>query len=216
MIRARRDAVLEVRGAPRERGHVCAAIAFRFPRRARQWYGEAVSEIIHSAEFESAIGLVRVVSSERGLAYVGLPLVNGRGFMGWLQSHGAGAQVSNNFAINRRAIGQLSDFINGKREVLDLPLDLRATDFQRRIYEVVAKISYGETLTYAEVAASAGCADSVRAVGAALGANPLPLVIPCHRVLSGSGKLRGYAGALEIKARLLTAESAGPTSGRLL
>ncbi|MBW2292983.1 MAG: MGMT family protein [Deltaproteobacteria bacterium] len=93
--------------------------------------------------------------------------------------------------------------------------DLRATPFQEKIFKIVSEIRYGETLSYKEVARRAGDERAVRAVGTALGANPLALVIPCHRVVASSGKLHGYAGGVEVKARLLAAEQSGPANGRL-
>jgi O-6-methylguanine DNA methyltransferase len=174
-----------------------------------------VTAIIHTSEFESEQGTIRVASSERGLVYVGLPLVNGWGFKGWLERHAKNAVPLANHAANLDVIRQLSEFIEGKRRSFDLELDLRATAFQQRIYEVVSKIPFGETLSYRDVAEAAGCPTSTRAVGASLGANPLPLVIPCHRVIASNGRLHGFAGGLDLKARLLAREGAGPGSGRL-
>ena len=180
------------------------------------WYVGEVQEIIHTASFESAIGMIRVASSDRGLAYVGLPLVNGRGFSSWHARHARGAVARKDDGANQSYIHQLGDFIDHKRELFDVDLDLRATDFLKRVYQVVSEIPFGETLTYSEVAAAAGCPKSSRAVGAALGANPLPLVIPCHRVIAADGKLHGYAGGLEVKARLLAGERGGQAQGWLL
>jgi O-6-methylguanine DNA methyltransferase len=174
-----------------------------------------VSEIIHTAEFESRLGLIRVASSPQGLAYVGLPFINGRGFSGWLERHTEDTVVREDYAANLHVIRQLSEYIDGKRKDFELELDLRATDFQARIYDVTREIPFGETCSYGEIAKRASCPKAVRAVGAALGANPIPLVIPCHRVISSGGRLQGYAGGLEVKARLLAGESAGPRAGQL-
>jgi methylated-DNA-[protein]-cysteine S-methyltransferase len=110
---------------------------------------------------------------------------------------------------------QVTDFIAGKRNDFDVPTDLRATPFQEKIFKIVSEIRFGETLSYKEVARRAGDERAVRAVGTALGANPLALVIPCHRVVGSGGKLQGYAGGVEVKARLLAAEQTGPALGRL-
>jgi O-6-methylguanine DNA methyltransferase len=174
-----------------------------------------VAAIIHTAEFDSTLGTIRVASSERGLAYIALPLTNGRGFMGWFQRYAGDAVPVSNPAANQKIIEELLEFIDGQRESFDLDLDLRATDFQRRVYDVVSKIPFGETLTYGDVAEAAGCPKAQRAVGAALGANPLPLVIPCHRVVGRQGKLQGYAGGLEVKAQLLAGETSLFGNGRL-
>ncbi len=90
-------------------------------------------------------------------------------------------------------------------------LDPRGTEFQLRVWNALREIPYGETRSYAEVAAQVGTPRAVRAVGTANGANPLSLVIPCHRVIASGGKLGGYGGGLDLKARLLAMEQrAGP------
>ena len=94
--------------------------------------------------------------------------------------------------------------------VFEIDLDLRATPFQKAVYKHVAKIGYGETLSYSDIAEAMGNPKAVRAVGAANGANPIPLVIPCHRVIARGGALQGYAGGLDLKARLLAMEQALP------
>lgn len=175
----------------------------------------SVNEIILTAEFESSLGMIRVASSDKGIVHVGLPLVNGRGFSSWLARHAVDAIIRTDYSANLHAIAQLGDYIDGKREVFDLELDMRATDFQARIYDVTCEIPFGETCSYAEIAKRAGCPKATRAVGAALGANPIHLIVPCHRVISSGGRLQGYAGGLDAKARLLAGESVGPRAGRL-
>lgn len=174
-----------------------------------------VQEVIHTSNVESVFGTIRIASSERGLSYVGFPVSNGRGFMGWLQLYAPGSKARPDLDANREFSKQLLEFIGGERQAFELPLDLRATEFQQQVFKIVCEIPYGETLSYAEVAARAGVPKASRAIGAALGANPLPLVIPCHRVVGSGGKLQGYAGGLSVKARLLAAENAAPGSGRL-
>jgi methylated-DNA-[protein]-cysteine S-methyltransferase len=176
-----------------------------------------MSETLFTARFESPVGELQVASSTRGLCYVALPRASGRGLAGWQRRHAPHASVVEGYEPNREAIAQLTDFLEGKREVFDLALDLRATSFQSAVYEVVADIAYGDSLSYAEVAAKIGKPTAVRAVGAANGANPIPLVIPCHRVVAKDGHLQGYAGGLDLKARLLAMESASrPAEGALL
>jgi O-6-methylguanine DNA methyltransferase len=188
---------------------------FDLPRSGRWCYGGDVAEILYTADFESAIGTLRVASSDRGLAYVELPRANGRGLMGWHQSYGEGARLEPGYDPNRSCIAQLTDFLEGKRRDFDLPLDLRGTPFQKGVYEELLRIAYGETRSYAQVAAAVGRPKAVRAVGAAAGSNPLPIVIPCHRVIGAGGKLQGYAGGLQTKAKLLAMERSGPGDGQL-
>jgi methylated-DNA-[protein]-cysteine S-methyltransferase len=163
-------------------------------------------DVIHTADFETAVGSFRIASTGLGLAYVQLPHASGRGFEGWRARHAPGVAVREGFEPNRLAIAQVVEFLEGKRDRFELPLDLRATPFQRQVYGEVARIPFGETRTYAQIASALGRPSATRAVGAANGANPVPLVVPCHRVIASNGHLQGYGGGLDLKARLLAME----------
>ena len=105
---------------------------------------------------------------------------------------------------------QLAEYFAGKRQDFVLPLDFRLTrGFRRAVLGHLVLINYGHTETYAEVATATGRARAVRAVGTACATNPMPVVVPCHRVLRSDGKLGGYIGGLEAKAALLSLESGG-------
>lgn len=104
------------------------------------------------------------------------------------------------------AATQIDEYFEGDRTTFDLPLDLRGTAFQVAAWRALATIPYGETITYAEQAARAGRPRAFRAVGAANGANPVALVLPCHRVIGSDGSLTGFGGGLEMKSRLLELE----------
>jgi len=108
------------------------------------------------------------------------------------------------FAEARR---QLEAYFAGRLEVFDLPLALDGTPFQVKVWRAVAEIPYGQTRAYGEVARRIRRPNAVRAVGAANGQNPLPIVIPCHRVIGSNGSLTGYGGGLPIKRALLALES---------
>ena len=171
---------------------------------------------VYTARFDSSIGQLTLASSEKGLVYVGLPHANGRGFAGWQRRHAPDEMVKEGFEPNQAAIVQLHEFLDGKRQDFELKLDLRATTFQLDVYNVLSDIPYGEAVSYSEVARRLGRPSAVRAVGAANGANPIPLVIPCHRVVAADGHLHGYAGGVDLKARLLAMESATqPPAGTL-
>ena len=173
-------------------------------------------EILHTADIATPFGQLRIASSARGLCYVELPGSSGRGMAGWMSRQVPDGRMLEGFAPNRSAAAQILEFLEGKRKRFDLVLDLRGTGFQLEVYEHVSAIPYGETITYSEIARAMGGPRTVRAVGAANGANPLALVIPCHRVVGKSGRLRGYGGGLEMKARLLALESGSPREGWLL
>jgi O-6-methylguanine DNA methyltransferase len=173
-------------------------------------------EILHTARFESPIGPLLAATSSRGLAYLELHHASGRGFAGWQRVAAPGTRAVEGFAPNRAAVGQVLEYLEGKRRAFALPLDLRGTPFQRAVWEELLRIPFGETRSYADVARAIGRPAAVRAVGAANGANPVPLVVPCHRVVASGGKLGGYGGGLALKARLLALEGSAPAEGRLL
>lgn len=104
------------------------------------------------------------------------------------------------------AIRQLTEYLNGKRTVFDLPLNPKGTPFQRKVWQVLTTIPYGETFSYKQVAEAIGNAKACRAVGMANNKNPLPVFIPCHRVIGSNGKLVGYGGCLDRKIFLLELE----------
>ena len=106
----------------------------------------------------------------------------------------------------REAMAQLEEYFAGQRREFVLALDPVGTPFQLQVWQAVAAIPFGETRTYAEIARAVGRLAATRAVGAANGANPLPLVIPCHRVIGSDGGLTGYGGGIALKARLLAWE----------
>jgi methylated-DNA-[protein]-cysteine S-methyltransferase len=112
---------------------------------------------------------------------------------------------------------QLTEYFTGERRDFVLPLDFRlAHGFRRAVLAHLVLINYGQTETYAEVAAATGHARAVRAVGTACATNPMPVIVPCHRVLRSDGKLGGYVGGLETKATLLSLEAARPIGGDTL
>jgi len=173
-------------------------------------------EIVHSTRFETPFGKMLAASTARGLAYLELPRASGRGFAGWLRRFAPKATREEDFAPNRSSIRQILEYLEGKRERFDLELDLRGTEFELAVYRELQRIPYGGTATYSEVARAVGRPKAFRAVGNANAANPLPLVIPCHRVVAAGGKLGGYGGGLPMKKQLLAMERAHPAEGDLL
>jgi methylated-DNA-[protein]-cysteine S-methyltransferase len=107
---------------------------------------------------------------------------------------------------NGVTLREIHEYLHGARDAFSVGLDLRGTPFQRSVWEAITAIPYGGTTSYAEVAASIGRPRALRAVGQAVGANPVPIVIPCHRVIGKSGRLIGYGGGLPLKERLLALE----------
>lgn len=109
---------------------------------------------------------------------------------------------------------QLSEYFAGKRKEFDLPLSLTGTEFQVSVLQALLQIPYGETKSYGAIAKQIGRPKAVRAVGAANGRNPIPIIVPCHRVIGSSGDLTGFGGGLDTKEALLRLEA--ENSGGLL
>jgi methylated-DNA-[protein]-cysteine S-methyltransferase len=105
------------------------------------------------------------------------------------------------------AARQLDEYFAKKRTTFDLPLALSGTDFQKQVWLALAEIPYGETISYAELARWVGRPQAFRAVGQANGANPIPVILPCHRVIAADGTIGGYGGGLPTKRLLLALES---------
>lgn len=110
----------------------------------------------------------------------------------------------------RRARKQLDEYFTGTRRSFDLPLAPQGTPFQREVWQALAAIPYGETISYGQLAGHLGRPSASRAVGAANGRNPLPIVLPCHRVIGASGALTGFGGGLPTKQFLLQLEGSLP------
>lgn len=108
--------------------------------------------------------------------------------------------------ILKEAFNQLCEYFKGDRKEFDLPLNPAGTDFQQTVWSELLNIPYGETRTYKDIATELGKESSLRAVGNANHQNPIPIIIPCHRVIGADNKLSGYSGGVEIKQKLLEIE----------
>lgn len=113
-----------------------------------------------------------------------------------------------------RAVGQIGEYFRGERREFDLALDLEGTEFQRLVWGALARIPFGETRSYGVIAGEVGRPVAARAVGAATGRNPAPVIVPCHRVVGASGSLTGFAGGLDAKRALLAHEAEVAGAGR--
>jgi methylated-DNA-[protein]-cysteine S-methyltransferase len=114
------------------------------------------------------------------------------------------------------AVRQLNQYFARERKEFELPLAPEGTEFQRAVWQRLREIPYGETISYSELARRVGNPKASRAVGSANGANPIPIVIPCHRVIAADGGLGGFGGGLLVKQALLELETATQQSGRRL
>jgi methylated-DNA-[protein]-cysteine S-methyltransferase len=160
------------------------------------------------AETDSPVGRLLLAATDRGLVRVSFQREDRDDVLEQLAD-----QLSPRVLESPRRLDEvrreLDEYFEGERAAFDLPLDwsLTHSEFRRKVLERTARIPYGGTLSYRDVATAAGNERAVRAAGTALGANPIPIVVPCHRVLRTGGALGGYGGGLEAKRFLLALES---------
>ena len=157
-------------------------------------------------EIASPVGKLKLVASDKGLTAV-------------LWEHDKPTRVrlaqmikNENHPILLQAQRQIEEYLAGKRDTFSVPLDLNGTPFQKDVWEQLLAIPFGETRSYGQLARVLGKPQAMRAVGAAIGRNPISIIVPCHRVIGSSGKLTGFAGGLDTKAQLLTLEKSAPGS----
>lgn len=161
---------------------------------------------VSRAEIPSTIGPLALYGTPNGLMAIVFPRHSRLSVELWIERVIGHANIVDDDQVLEEPIGQLEEYFGGQRTSFDLDIDLRGTPFQRRVWNAVAAVPYGQTQSYGGVARAIGQPTAVRAVGAANGANPLPIIIPCHRIIGSSGGLHGYGGGLEVKARLLELE----------
>jgi len=161
------------------------------------------------AYVETPLGMLAIEASERGLTQIDL----------LPQDEQVTASKPAPGSVVARAAAQLEEYFAGKRRDFDLPLDYEAGGFERRVLDELARVPYGKTVSYGELAAMAGSPRAARAVGSVMRNNQLMIVLPCHRVIGADGSLRGYGGlgcGLDHKRWLLELEGASlqPSSSR--
>lgn len=157
---------------------------------------------IHYCHVDTPVGRLTVAATDAGLHAIEFPENrHPQRRAGW---------VEGDHPLLRQARGQLDEYFAGTRRTFDLPLSPRGTPFQRQVWLALASIPYGRTESYAQLAARVERPAAMRAVGGANGRNPLPIVLPCHRVIGADGSLTGFGGGLPTKRFLLQLEGAIP------
>ncbi len=155
-------------------------------------------------------GECAIMATEAGVCWTGTPGTTADFGFAWLERRGKLAfdQAVEGEAVDplKQAADQLRRYFAGERLQFDCKLDLRGTAFQQAVWQAMYRIPYGETRTYGELAKEIGYPQAARAVGAASGANPVAIIVPCHRVIGSDGALRGYGGGLPTKEWLLALE----------
>jgi O-6-methylguanine DNA methyltransferase len=154
------------------------------------------------------VGDLGAVLSAAGLAYLTFAPQPAADCKAWLGRWMPQAQLTDRLPLLDELMSQLMAYFEGRLREFTIPLDLRGTAFQREVWQALRQIPYGQVRAYSDLAATIGRPRAVRAVGAANGANPIPIIVPCHRLIGKSGSLIKYGGGLQIKRRLLALEGA--------
>lgn len=162
-------------------------------------------EMTWMLQIPSPLGELWLCASERGLCGLGFAAPDAVQLQRW-QRYGLAAPALTSQPLLETAAAQLHAYFARELRVFDLPLDLRGTPFQIAVWEALLPLPYGQTVTYAELARQVARPGGARAVGRAVGANPVAIVVPCHRVLGQGGALTGYGGGLQRKTALLALE----------
>jgi methylated-DNA-[protein]-cysteine S-methyltransferase len=158
--------------------------------------------MIRYARFSTPLGTM--LATARGEALTGLYFEGQR----YMPSIGPDWVEDGSSPALAQCRSQVTEYFEGRRRAFDVALQPEGSEFQRRVWSEIARIPYGKTLTYAELAARAGAPGSARAAGSATGRNPHTLIVPCHRVVGSDGSLTGYAGGVPRKMKLLEIEDA--------
>jgi O-6-methylguanine DNA methyltransferase len=167
------------------------------------------SETFFMSSYNSPLGTYTLVSSHRGVVCLEREKEMKKRLTRWKRN---GIRLQRDVEYNAVLTRELDAYFSGKLRRFTVPLDLRGTAFQLRVWKVLCSIPYGVTRSYREVAQALGNPRATRAVGQAIGRNPVSIVVPCHRVVGSDGRLTGYGGGLPRKRALLDLESAVPPS----
>lgn len=165
-------------------------------------------DAVYWTPFTTPLGTAYAASTRAGLCRLTLPGETEAHFTVWLHDHFDAANIRPHPEPNLDVIEQVDAYWKGARTRFELRLDLRGTSFQRAVWDRLLHIPFGQTVTYSELAEAAGAPQGYQAAGAAVGQNPVRLVVPCHRVLSADGGLTGFASGIATKQWLLRHEGA--------
>ena len=158
------------------------------------------------SELRTPVGSLRLAATPQGLLRIAFPRQGGAGFAGVLERYLSDPERVDWLPALDKAGREIDEYFEGKRREFSVELDLRGTPFQMRVWRELQRIPFGRTLSYSDLADRVSRRGGQRAVGAAAGANPLPVIVPCHRLIRSDGHLGGFAGGLETKRRLLAHE----------
>jgi O-6-methylguanine DNA methyltransferase len=160
---------------------------------------------VYCASFESPVGVIYVASTDNGVCKIALPRHGRATFFTWIGRHFSEDEIVEDKKKNSEVIKQLNEYFVGKRTKFDLSLDLIGTKFQLKVWNEVYKTPFGTVVSYKQIARRLHT-QGYRLIGATIGRNPVPIIIPCHRVIGSNNKLVGYAGGIKLKEYLLRLE----------
>jgi O-6-methylguanine DNA methyltransferase len=164
--------------------------------------------MIQTLSFSSRIGPILLAASERGLLRVALRAADMERERDILRDLCPGEDIG----AHGEGLGgireQLEEYLSGERTEFEVAMDLRGSPFRVRVWKALLRIGYGRTVSYRDVAEAVGNVRACRAVGQAIGANPVPIIVPCHRVIRSDGSLGGFGSGVDLKRRLLDLERA--------
>ncbi|WP_432405278.1 methylated-DNA--[protein]-cysteine S-methyltransferase [Wukongibacter sp. M2B1] len=163
---------------------------------------------VYYSPFDTSFGKIFFASTDEGLCMVSFMDDDIEKQLNWIRKHFMESNIIEDKEKNIEAFTQLEEYFQGKRQEFDLKLHLIGTPFQEKVWNALTEIKFGEILTYKDVSCKLGDMNKSRAVGGAVGKNPIVVIIPCHRVIGSNGKLTGFSavGGLELKKRLLDLE----------
>lgn len=166
-----------------------------------------INEIIYWTLLSYKDWSFHISASEKGLCYVGSEQKPFEEMSEWVKRRFAGSELVQGDQEMMPYVKELIEYLEGERQTFSIPFDYRGTPFQLAVWKALCEIPYGQTCTYSDIATQIQRPAAVRAVGTAIGANPILITVPCHRVIGKNGALTGYRGGLEMKTRLLDLEN---------
>jgi len=164
--------------------------------------------LLVSRKIDTSLGSLQAAVTEKGLCRIFFSGEDADRWNLWFDRHFSRIPESGDHPLIDELESQLTEYLAGESRVFSAPLDLRGTEFQTTVWTRLLEIPYGATVTYGDLAFEMGISGGSRAIGGAVGNNPVPILVPCHRVLGASGQLVGFAGGIDLKERLLELEGA--------
>ncbi len=166
---------------------------------------------IYYTSFVTKIGTIYIASTEKGVCKISIPGQSKKDFLKWIEQHCNGSTLIESSAKNKQVIDEIHRYFERRLVRFRTRIDPIGTDFQKKVWQALRKVQYGKTISYKDLAKKIGAPKSYRAVGRANHLNPLPIIIPCHRVIRSDENIGGYSAGVKLKEFLLRLEGAIPT-----